>query len=464
MTSDDLNYGKAVHTTRSHARRGAGRIALRRVRMGWIGVVIAALLAVMVLPGCIRSTSWTGAPKFSRDGKRVFYYEWCSIGYSSWEFVDLSNWYNVHWCDVDNPSGKRSRRIEKIQDDRFPRENEAMRWSPKGNRFAALTVVGVDLFSANSGGRKQILDGSISDCVWMSDDQLVYSTYRKSKDAVELVFCRYQLSTEQTVDVAKLPLKKGKCGLVDFSPDGTKAIVMDDPSEGQFQYVDLRTRTIRALGRGESTRERVLWSNDSSKVFILSSCPGEVNEALLFSPATSRLIDYSWKLAKVRLGRQWEPGPTGWTADGEYLVFNGTCYFDNTKDCWITRGGTLLQPELWTFLRSEEISRRHPELTRSMYNISPLPVAGWVRLYYSYSGKYLKTYTRSYAYNYRTGSVVHLPQIKSPEHSKISVSPDGSTVAMTCFGDFMIQPAPTQGTLNEYLKRHRTDQTTKETP
>ena len=45
MTSDDLNYGKAVHTTRSHARGGGG---IDPGRIAWA----AFLLATIALGGC----------------------------------------------------------------------------------------------------------------------------------------------------------------------------------------------------------------------------------------------------------------------------------------------------------------------------------------------------------------------------------------------------------------------------
>jgi len=385
------------------------------------------VLGSVQITGCIGLGSGSESPAFSPDGTHISYLSEDRL--EEW-VVDGKTWFrsiNLHWCSVSDPAKESSIPVETLVGAEFMSSGRVpcleVKWSPNSSRIGVLTPHKLIIVEANSRKKTEIRDGRIMSFAWLSSGEIAYCTRRTRGNMQRRVICRQDLTGQHRTEVAAFREYPGRDLQMDYSwreywsPSGKHVIFLEPAFGGQYHCVNVFDGTTHAFGqtKAKACHEGVAWAPDSSHAFCVSRKvgPEDIYEAILLEPATGKAVDRTSDFQETFKGG-WPTLEPIWTADGKYVLANGS-----------PTGGLLVQPDPWKVVPLGQILAPKFDAGKKSTNrlrLFRLPVAGWVGvLFTEKEGDPSLKYAADYS-----GEQVRALQ-ETPDD--LAISPDGTLAA-----------------------------------
>ena len=298
----------------------------------------------------------------------------------------------VAWVDLDRPQQLHAVRMETRNWKTGPWEYQYVHplFSPDNRRLAVAAPSGMYVIDLDT-ARKDLLSKpgeEITSLAWLGPNEVGYVAQTDS----ERIFRRQRIEDREVEGTAVLVEHNsnhnrssrtfGQFGWPgeSWSPDGGLVMFRTGGQENDLRLLDTATGQVKSLNKPCPGEAYATWSSAGNKVFVACSTNApELNQALLYSPDTEKVIDLTQPFFHYFHDSYYQL-PSRWLWDDRYLVVN-----DSEK------GGCLVQPEPWLIipLYQKVVDRlNHGETGGSdtgpsgAYNIFPglhvQPVPGWV--------------------------------------------------------------------------------------
>ena len=361
----------------------------------------------------------------------------------------------VAWVDLDRPDEVNSVKMETRNWKTSPWEYQYVHplFSPDNAWLAVAAPSGMFVIELET-SRKVLLSKpgeEITSLAWLNANEVGYVAQTET----ERIFRRQRVDggesprttvfTECSPDLGRYHRTFGQMGWPgeSWSPDGRLVMFRPRSQENDLRIVDTATGEVQSLNKPCIGDAHAAWAGNGTMVFVTcSDNDPQLNQALVYDPATEKLIDLTEPFYQYFYDSYFQLAPT-WTWDDQYVVVNDA-----------KRGGCLVRPEPWQVIplyqkAVDRLNRSETDAADSgpagAYNGFPAlrvqPVTGWMTTVIGRPGpKYGPAGYENQSYLFRDyavssdGSLVEDLGRSCPNCLGVFFLPDGKRLAAIEYG------------------------------